>query len=217
MLVFDARAKASHETPRLVILNHPQLGQSEGVNVGTVVLLPPAELPATPFKPWKDQRSIAGGLVGYGVNTYVVPPPEPADPELDLKTATAHWVAHIALNLTQAQPVKPILLVAHGAAGQLLPAIGFAQKASRRPVAGYVVVDGQLPKVGAADWPDAPVTFIRTAVTSDGDGAQPSIDGTLPIAGDTVPQDPARVAELRGWTVYIDVDPVEVLRELFQN
>lgn len=184
------------------------------VNVGTVVLLPAAELPATPFEPWKDQRSIAGGLVGYGVNTYVVPPPEPADPGLDLKTATAHWVAHIALNLTQAQPTKPILLVAHGAAGQLLPAIGFAQKASRRPVAGYVVIDGQLPKVGAADWPDAPVTFIRTPADSD---TKSVTAGTLPVAGEAEPQDPARVAELRGWTVYSNTDPVEVLRELFQH
>lgn len=214
MPVFDARAKPSRETPRLVVLNRPRLGQSKRVNVGTVVLLPAAELPATPFEPWGDQRSIAGGLVGYGVNTYVVPAPEPADPGLDLKTATAHWVAHIALNLTQAQPIKPILLVAHGAAGQLLPAIGFAQKASRRPVAGYVVIDGQLPKVGAADWPDAPVTFIRTNNAND---AASSGSGTLPMAGEVEPQDPARVAELRGWTVYSDADPVEVLRELFQN
>lgn len=163
--------------------------------------------------PWAEHRSIAGGLVGYGVNTYVVPPPAPAEPGLDLKTATAHWVAHIALNLTQAQPTKPILLVAHGVAGQLLPAIGFAQKASRRPVAGYVVVDGDLPKVGAADWPDAPVSYIRT---TDGAAAAEAAAKTLPVAGQEQPQDPARVAELRGWTVYDDADPVEVLREIYQ-
>ena len=184
------------------------------VNVGTVVLLPAAELPATPFEPWAEQRAIAGGLVGYSVNTYVVPAPEPADPGLDLKTATAHWVAHIALNLTQAQPTKPILLVAHGAAGRLLPAIGFAQKASRRPVAGYVVVDGDLPKVGAADWPDAPVSYIRSI---EGAVQQSATSGTLPVAGEAEPQDPARVAELRGWTVYQDADPVEVLREIYQG
>ena len=45
------------------------------------------------------------------------------------------------------------MLVAFGAAGQLLAALGFSQKASRRPVASYVVVDGSIPKPGAADWP----------------------------------------------------------------
>lgn len=190
----------------------PTSGKVINMNVGTVILLPAAELPATPLTPWLDQRSIAGGLAGYGVNTYVVPPPAPADPGLDLKTATAHWVAHIALNLTQAQPVKPILLVAHGVAGQLLPAIGFAQKASRRPVAGYVVIDGELPKVGAADWPDAPVNFIRTSA-----GIADAASSSLPLADLNQPQDPARVAELRGWTVYDNADPVEVLREIYQH
>ncbi|MGB3014048.1 MAG: hypothetical protein WBB41_05490, partial [Candidatus Nanopelagicales bacterium] len=39
---------------------------------------------------------------------------------------------------------------------------GFAQRASRRRVVGYVLVDGELPKPGVQDWPDAPVTYLGT-------------------------------------------------------
>ena len=42
------------------------------------------------------------------------------------------------------------------------PLAALRQKASRRPVASYVVVDGSIRKPGAADWPDAPVTIIAT-------------------------------------------------------
>lgn len=68
-----------------------------------------------------------------------------------------------------------MLLVAYGGAGRMLAALGFAQKASRRRVLGYVFVEAELPKAGVQDWPDAPVTCIgeREAV----------------------------VAELRGWDV----------------
>lgn len=123
--------------------------------------------------------------MAYGLNVYIVPEAPPADPDLDLKTATAHWIAHNAMTLTAAQPERPVLLVANGPAGSLLRALGFSQKASRRPVSGYIVVDGDLPKAGSADWPDAPVTYV---VTDEGRKSS------------TI-EDNAHQAALRGWTV----------------
>lgn len=43
---------------------------------------------------------------------------------------------------------EPVLLVAHSAAGPLLGQIGFALRAARRPVAGYLFVDAGLPRPG---------------------------------------------------------------------
>jgi len=133
--------------------------------------------------------------MAYGINVYLVPDAPAPDETLDARTAIAHWVAHNAITLTAEQPNKPILLVASGTAGAMMPAVGFSQKASRRPVSGYVVIDGVLPKPGAADWPDAPVTYVRT--TSD--------PGALAAA---------REAELRGWTVETVSSPATVIREI---
>jgi hypothetical protein len=98
------------------------------------------------------------------------------------------------MELTAAQPQKPVLLVAFGAAGLLLAALGFAQKASRRPVAGYVVVDGSIPKAGSGDWPDAPVTYISTGQLADNEHV--------------------RQAELRGWSIEKSDDVAAILREI---
>jgi hypothetical protein len=142
-----------------------------------------------------DRRELAAELMAYGINVYLVPDaPDPGE-DLDARTATAHWVAHNAITLTAEQPTKPILLVASGAAGAMMPAVGFSQKASRRPVSGYVVIDGVLPKPGAADWPDAPVTYVRT--TSD--------SGAIAAA---------REAALRGWTVETVSSPATAIREI---
>lgn len=167
------------------------------VTLGTVVLLPPAELPGQALPRWSNRRELAAELMAYGVKVLLLPEAPPVEEGIDLRTATAHWVAHNAMTLTAAHPEKPVLLVASGTAGSLLPALGFSQKASRRPVAGYVVVDGVLPKAGAADWPDAPVTYIETG------------------AGGDSTREAAREAELRGWTVEKDPDTAAVIRALF--
>lgn len=171
------------------------------MTIGTVVLLPKAQLPGTATDtsstdPAAERREIAADLMAHGVNVYVVPD-APDSSETDLPTATAHWVAHNAMTLTAAQPQKPIMLVAFGAAGQLLAALGFSQKASRRPVASYVVVDGTIPKAGSADWPDAPVSYLHTE------------DATI--------EGPAREAELRGWTVESSSDVAASLRAILRD
>lgn len=171
------------------------------MTIGTVVLLPNAQLPgdaadAPASDPAGERREIAADLMAHGVNVYVVPNPPESD-ATDLPTATAHWVAHNAMTLTAAQPQKPIMLVAFGAAGQLLAALGFSQKASRRPVASYVVVDGSIPKPGSADWPDAPVSYLCTGQVTDGGHA--------------------RQAELRGWTVERSTDVAASLRAILRD
>ncbi|NQU36014.1 MAG: hypothetical protein HQ526_00275 [Actinobacteria bacterium] len=165
---------------------------------GTVVLLPPA-VPSEDDgfdAPLVDnRRELAAELMAYGINVYLVPQaPEPGE-TLDARTATAHWVAHNAVTLTAERPNKPILLVATGSAGAMMPAVGFSQKASRRPVSGYVVIDGVLPKAGAADWPDAPVTYVRTTA-------------------DPAAMAAAREAGLRGWTVETVSSPATAIREI---
>lgn len=170
------------------------------VTIGTVVLLPNAHLPgdaADPpsSDPAAERREIAADLMAHGIKVYLVPD-APADDETDLRTATAHWVAHNAMALTAAQPEKPIMLVGFGAAGQLLAALGFSQRASRRPVASYIVVDGSIPKPGATDWPDAPVTYIRTTPELSAAGKQ---------------------AELRGWSVEQSGDIAATLRGILRD
>lgn len=179
----------------------PRCGRVWFVTIGTVVLLPNAALPgdaadAPSSNPAGKRREIAADLMAHGINVYVVPDAPKSDGD-DLRTATAHWIAHNAITLTAAQPEKPIMLVAFGTAGQLLAALGFSQKASRRPVASYVVVDGPIPKPGAADWPDAPVTYVGT--------------DTAETPGE------ARQAELRGWTVEKSSDIAATLRTILRD
>lgn len=170
------------------------------MTIGTVVLLPRAHLPgddadAVDSDPAAERREIAAELLAHGIKVYVVPDAPDSDDD-DLRHATAHWVAHNAMTLTAAQPEKPIMLVAFGAAGQLLAALGFSQKASRRPVASYVVVNGSIPKPGSSDWPDAPVTYI-SAHGHDSEHL--------------------RQAELRGWSVEKTDDVAATLRSIVRD
>lgn len=122
-----------------------------------------ALLPPMPGDNW-SWGECAAELAAYGYKVTMVPAPrDKASGDLDL---AGMYVAHCALQLS-ADPVRsPILLVAHGQAGPLVAALGFAQKAARRRVVGYVLVDADLPKAGVQDWPDAPVTYIGTREAS---------------------------------------------------
>lgn len=53
------------------------------------------------------------------------------------------YVARAALQLQHLH--RPVVLVAHSGAGYLLPQLGAARRASRRPVAAYLFVDAGLP------------------------------------------------------------------------
>jgi hypothetical protein len=76
-----------------------------------------------------------------------------------------------------------VLLVLGGESGSMAAAMGFSQKAARRAVSGYVLVDAVVPPAEsrAGDWPDAPVHYV----------ASPAAD---PLE--------ANQARLRGWAVH---------------
>lgn len=148
-----------------------------------------ALLPAVPGSTW-ERRELAAELMAYGWRTAIVPelPDESIRTDLDMAGA---WVAHCALALTADGDRTPALLVTQGAAGRMTPALGFAQRASRRRVAGYALVEADLPRAGLQDWPDAPVTYV----------------------GDRF----ADQAQLRGWDVEQGGDEAKALRTVAQR
>ena len=152
------------------------------MTVSTIVLCPPL--------PGRDATYDAADVVDVllddprlrsmrALSPYV----EPAPADDDARTLRAHWVAHLAIALSASGVTEPLLLVVEGDAGELSPALGFAQRAARRSVAGYVLVDAAVPSADSrvGDWPDAPVHYV----------ASPAAD-------------PLNVnqARLRGWTLH---------------
>ena len=151
------------------------------MSVATVVLCPPLPGDAAAY----DGAVVAAALQADGrlSTTRVLVPEVPAgEPSDDERTRAAHWVAHLSIELMAAGAAAPVLLVVGGSAGALAPALGFAQRASRRAVAGYVLVDASTPPAESrgGDWPDAPVWLL----------ASPSADALE-----------VNQARLRGWTV----------------
>jgi hypothetical protein len=164
---------------------------------GTLVLL---HSPLTTASAW--------GALPAALGAYEVVVPEVADD--DRPPYGGRYVARAALGIGAAGVRPPLVLVAHGDAGPLLPAIGAAQRAAHRLVGAYVFLDARLPGPGtsrpyldeevptgltvrerdagffaeeppmAQDWPDAPCGYL---VTSDRH------------------QDQARQARMRGWEV----------------
>lgn len=57
----------------------------------------------------------------------------------------SRYVARAALQVAEHAPEGPVHLVGHSGAGYLLPQIGAARRAARRPVAGYVFLDAGVP------------------------------------------------------------------------
>ncbi len=168
------------------------VGQGGRVSIATVVLCPPlpGALPAYDAGDVVDALLDAGLPGGLRVQSPAVPDAEAGD---DARTRTAHWVAHLSIGLMTGGAVAPLLLVLEGTSGGLAPALGFSQKAARRAVGGYVLVDAVVPPAESrgGDWPDAPVTYLASP-------AAPPLE--------------ANQARLRGWTVHeiADASPASV-------
>ena len=164
---------------------------------GTVVLL---HAPGATAASWGDLPEM---LRSYGLD--VVAP--------DVTDATGpRYIARVSLIITATDPAVPLVLVAHGAAGPLLPGISLAQRAAHRPVAGFVFVDADLPRRGrhdhgapedtlpmAPDWPEAPCGYLRTHA----DQSAASGHGEA-----------LREARLRGWQVTDHEPPATVAQSL---
>ncbi len=166
------------------------------MSIATVVLCPP--LPGATLG--YDPADLADAMLDDGraralrVLSPYVPDAEADD---DARTARAHWVAHLAIGLASSGAVAPVLLVLGGTSGEMSAALGFSQKAARRAVGGYVLVDADVPpaETRGGDWPDAPVHYLASP------GADPL----------NVNQ-----ARLRGWDVHAveDLAPASIVAAL---
>ncbi len=163
---------------------------------GTLVLL---HSPLTTPSAW--------GSLPEALGAYEVAVPEVTDD--DRPPYAGRYVARAALEISAAGVRPPLVLVAHGDAGPLLPPVGAAQRAAHRLVGAYVFLDARLPGPAgtrrgdrvfpdsavkrergedffaeelpmAQDWPDAPCGYLRTSDSC---------------------EDEVRQARLRGWTV----------------
>jgi hypothetical protein len=63
--------------------------------------------------------------------------------------------------LIGADVTPPLVVVAHGDACQLLPAVALSLRTQHRDTAGYVLVDPDAPP-STDTWPEAPVTVVST-------------------------------------------------------
>jgi Alpha/beta hydrolase family len=75
--------------------------------------------------------------------------------EVTTDTAPPYAVRYVAAAAQQAaagalDPGQPLVLVGHSGAGPLLPQVGFALRAARRRIDGYVFCDAGLPRPGGA-------------------------------------------------------------------
>jgi hypothetical protein len=158
------------------------------VTTATVVLCPPLPGGPAPY----DAADTADALLdhralgGRRVLSPGVPDAEPGD---DARTARAHWIAHLAVALSTDGAQAPVLLVLAGSSGAVAAALGFSQRASRRAVSRYVLVDAAVPPADdrSGDWPDAPVHYVASP--------------------DAEPLE-VNQARLRGWDV-VEVDDLE--------
>jgi hypothetical protein len=97
---------------------------------------------------------LADALRTHGLHVVV---PHPAqDP-----ASGPRFVAGAALAISAAAAQPPLVLIGHGPAGPLVPAVAAAQRAAHRLVGGYVFIDTELP-TPAGDWPDAPCGYLST-------------------------------------------------------
>ncbi|NKZ06863.1 hypothetical protein [Actinomadura latina] len=160
---------------------------------GTVVLL---HAPNATSASWGDLPEM---LRSYGLDVVAPDVPDATGPR---------YIARLSLIITAADPAVPLILVAHGAAGPLLPGIALAQRAAHRPIAGFVFVDADLPRRGrhdheapqdtlptAPDWPEAPCGYLRTQ-------------------SDHLHDEARREAGLRGWRVTDHEPPATVAQSL---
>jgi len=104
----------------------------------------------------------------------VVPPP-----------GEAPLAARVCAEITRMAPAPLLVIVAVGAMAALLPSVALAQRAARRQVLAYVLVNPEYPAVSEG-WPDARVHVLGS------------------------PEFDLRTAELRGW----ETGTVTELRDL---
>lgn len=165
---------------------------------GTIVLL---HSPLTTASAW--------GALPEALGAYDVVVPEVADD--DSPPYLGRYVARAALEIAAARVRPPVVLVAHGDAGPLLPSIGAAQRAAHRLVGAYVFVDAELPRArpsrrgyASGEVPEGVALRVRDAGFF---AEEPPLPQDWPDAPcgylrtSEGHEGPARQARLRGWPV----------------
>jgi hypothetical protein len=111
---------------------------------GTLVLL---HSPLTTAAAWGALPDV---LRSYGMDVLA-----PDIPGQDRPPYAGRYVAQAALAIAGCRSLsRPLLLVAHSAAGPLLPPIAAAQRAAHRQIGGYVFIDAGVPVQGETTWLD---------------------------------------------------------------
>lgn len=100
--------------------------------------------------------------------------PDPSWSDRDFVLETLERSRHPAVDVTspleskavcaaimRADVEPPLVIVAHGDACRLLPAVALSLRTQHRPTAGYVVVDPDAPP-STDTWPEAPVMVVST-------------------------------------------------------
>lgn len=73
------------------------------------------------------------------------------------------YVAHVAQRLERELPIEPVVLVGHGAAGPLLPQIGYARRNAHHPVGGYLFVNADLARPAGPTGPANRLALLDAA------------------------------------------------------
>ncbi len=109
------------------------------------------------------------------------------------------WIASVARTLHATSMRDPLVLVGHGSAGPLLPALSRTQRVAGRGIGGYVFVDASLPRPGTPSYLD----LLRAA---DADAAEHAHEA-LHTPGATWPPDAARPQDHEFWTESLPTTP----------
>jgi hypothetical protein len=117
-----------------------------------------------------------------GLGALVVVPPASGAP----------LAARICAEITRLTPAPPLVIVAVGSMAALLPAVSLAQRAARRQVAAYVLVDPEYPAVSEG-WPDSRVHVLGSAAFE------------------------LRTAELRGWETGAVTDLPRLVQQILTD
>jgi hypothetical protein len=111
-----------------------------GVEPRTVVLL---HSPLTGAAAW---GGLPDTLRTTGVRVVVVEVTDDGEPPYATRYVAAAATQIAAALAASDGPADPLVLVGHSGAGPLLAQVGFARRAARAPVGGYVFLDAGLPR-----------------------------------------------------------------------
>lgn len=113
--------------------------ESTGERPVRIIVLPDAE--------WVDRSDVITTIEDHGHRILDVSAP------MESKAVCAA--------LIDADVAPPLVVIAHGDACRILPAVALSLRTQHRDTAGYVLVDPDAPP-STDTWPEAPVTVVST-------------------------------------------------------